>query len=573
MSISSLVGGSGPCHLLQHHVVQVDQPRRLGRPRVGPGQEQQVAHQPLHPVGLDPQRLHGTAASRWRRGALRRRRARCGSRSAGSAGRARRWPRSRAGGARRSRAGRASGSWSRPVAAPRRRCRARGTRRSRSRVGDLGDLGPDPLDRTQRPPDDQPDRAGEQREHQRQPEQQQPGQRDRSPPAPTRGWGRRRPSTGPSGVAARRRPEPVVLGLLVVGPAHGADDGRSRRRPERRRSGGARRRCSATRASTRAVVRDHLGDRVVADRRQHLGRAPAAARPARSVSRDRARSSSGRVRLRVQDRHQRAPTAASATAASRVAGTVARGPHRQAGISPALRVEPVARAAHRLQRVAPERLVDPHAGAGARRPRRCWGRPRRRSPRRGRGSRASTAPRPARRIRNSSSDELPWRQLDRRVAAPHPVGRGVQRRSPAAEHVGAAPRAAAHQRAEPRQQHQVARTAWPGSRRRRCPARAPRRRPRSWRSASGSGVQSPASREPRAQRRSRRRPGSITSSTSTSYGVLRRQPLALGAVAGATSTANPSASRPRRSARSSARRRRPRGSAWSTVARRALKAR
>ena len=289
-----------PGHLLEHHVVQVDQPRRGRRRRVGPGQEQQVAHQPLHPVCLDPQRLHGLRPVR----------------GVGVGG-----GDVELGADHRQRALQVVRGVGHEVALVERGAlepvehlvhglgeslhlvagAGQGHPPVQRALGDLGDLGPDLLDRTERPPDDQPDRAGEQREHQRQPEQQQPGQ-----PA---GHLLRRLEAGPD--VGRHRtvrrlgalpPEPVVLGLLVVGSADGADDGR-RARLEAGDAG-----CTQDVRRPRqhgAVVGHDLGHRVVADRPQHLREVPGGGqagdvgepRPGEVVV--------GTREVPLQDRHQR----------------------------------------------------------------------------------------------------------------------------------------------------------------------------------------------------------------------------------------------------------------------------
>ena len=118
------------------------------------------------------------------------------------------------------------------------------------------------------------------------------------------------------------------------------------------------------------------------------------------------------------------------------------------------------------------------------------------------------------------------------------------------QHRGRPRPAPAHQRAQPGQQHHVRErlgqeVVGAGVQRLRLVGA-----PRSWRSASGSVRPVPASRS-RAHTSSPSRPGSITSSTTTSYGfsVASHSPSV---PSPAMSTAYPSASRPRRSARSSA---------------------
>ena len=112
-------------------------------------------------------------------------------------------------------------------------------------------------------------------------------------------------------------------------------------------------------------------------------------------------------------------------------------------------------------RCAPERSVDLVAAGGRRRPRRCSGRPRSRSPTRGRGSRAfeTTSPRAAHAGTRATPSS---RAVSAISTSPRQTRRaaGSRRRSPASSTAGRSRAPAAEQGPQPRHEHGDRRTAW-----------------------------------------------------------------------------------------------------------------
>ena len=170
------------------------------------------------------------------------------------------------------------------------------------------------------------------------------------------------------------------------------------------------------------------------------------------------------------------------------------------------------------------------AAAGGRRPRRCWGRRRTRSPRRARGSSPWTRTSPARRIRNSSSENC--RGVSATGQSPRQTwcAAGSRRRSPTSSTTGALGRprrSSARSRASS--------TTYENGLARKSSAPASRARA----SSSGPeravsiriGVQSPSARR-RAHSSSPASFGQHHVEHQGVVGVLGRQPLALDAVEG-----------------------------------------
>ena len=215
----------------------------------------------------------------------------------------------------------------------------------------------------------------------------------RRPPGRTPGSVRRRRPRSGRRRGRRERPDPVVLALVVVGQAaHGAH--LARRRPPVEVGHGRRPAMLAEAASTRRR-RDHLGQRVVADRvdlrRQgareaSCGSSAARARDERGVA-DRPATGSRRRRAAATPSTSAAATTSVASAWSGRARSAAGAAHQPPPGRGGSRRR--ARSGWRRGR----RAGRCGCAAGGRRPRRCWGRPRRRSPRRARGSPAWRAPR------------------------------------------------------------------------------------------------------------------------------------------------------------------------------------